>query len=202
MCLLAKAADALAALEIAGVLVTTILVLLSEGFHRQPFIDLAVVLAPMALIGSLDVRAADGAAPVNWRIFVATVLLIARLRDRAAGRARARASCANTYDRLHYVGLVGYGALLIAVAVVFRESFSLIGDKALLVAAILVVTGPGARPHDDAEHADPRARATGGRESSASARRTSSDRAPDRGAGRRGDRRRRGRDLARIRFAR
>jgi multisubunit Na+/H+ antiporter MnhF subunit len=53
VCLLAEAADALAALEIAGVLVTTILVLLSEGFHRQPFIDLAVVLAPMALIGSL-----------------------------------------------------------------------------------------------------------------------------------------------------
>jgi multisubunit Na+/H+ antiporter MnhF subunit len=53
VCLVAEAADALAALEIAGVLVTTILVLLSEGFHRQPFIDLAVVLAPMALIGSL-----------------------------------------------------------------------------------------------------------------------------------------------------
>ena len=53
VCLLAEAADALAALEIAGVLATTILVLLSEGFHRQPFIDLAVVLAPMALIGSL-----------------------------------------------------------------------------------------------------------------------------------------------------
>ena len=40
-------------LEIAGVLVSTILMLLSEGFHRQPFIDLAVVLAPMALVGSL-----------------------------------------------------------------------------------------------------------------------------------------------------
>jgi len=33
--------------------VSTILMLLSEGFHRQPFIDLAVVLAPMALVGSL-----------------------------------------------------------------------------------------------------------------------------------------------------
>jgi multisubunit Na+/H+ antiporter MnhF subunit len=53
VCLLAGVADALAALEIAGVLVTTILVLLSEAFHRQAFIDLAVVLAPMALIGSL-----------------------------------------------------------------------------------------------------------------------------------------------------
>jgi multisubunit Na+/H+ antiporter MnhF subunit len=35
------------------VLVSTILMLLSEGFHRQPFIDLAVVLAPMTLVGSL-----------------------------------------------------------------------------------------------------------------------------------------------------
>jgi multisubunit Na+/H+ antiporter MnhF subunit len=41
------------ALEIAAVLATTILMLLSEGFHRQSFIDLAVVLAPLGLIGSL-----------------------------------------------------------------------------------------------------------------------------------------------------
>jgi multisubunit Na+/H+ antiporter MnhF subunit len=53
VCLLGEAPDALAALEVAGVLVTTILVLLSEGFHRQPFVDLAIVLAPMALVGSL-----------------------------------------------------------------------------------------------------------------------------------------------------
>ncbi len=43
----------LVAMEIVGVLVCTILMLLSEGFHRQPFIDLAVVLAPMALVGAL-----------------------------------------------------------------------------------------------------------------------------------------------------
>ena len=39
--------------ETCGVLVAAILMLLSEGFHRQPFIDLAVVLAPMSLIGGL-----------------------------------------------------------------------------------------------------------------------------------------------------
>lgn len=50
---LAGAADGLAALELASVLVTTILVLLSEGFRRQPFVDLAVVFAPMSLVGSL-----------------------------------------------------------------------------------------------------------------------------------------------------
>ncbi len=43
----------LAALQVAAVLVSTILMLLSEGFRRQPFIDLAVVFAPMSVIGSL-----------------------------------------------------------------------------------------------------------------------------------------------------
>ncbi len=43
----------LAAIEIGGVLTCTMLILLSEGFHRQPFIDLAVVLAPLSLIGAL-----------------------------------------------------------------------------------------------------------------------------------------------------
>jgi multisubunit Na+/H+ antiporter MnhF subunit len=43
----------LAALEIAAVLLTTILMLLSEGLRRQPFIDLAVVLGPMSVVGSL-----------------------------------------------------------------------------------------------------------------------------------------------------
>jgi multisubunit Na+/H+ antiporter MnhF subunit len=53
ICLLAPPPHGLVALELAGVLVTTILMLLSEGFRRQPFIDLAVVLAPLSLVGSL-----------------------------------------------------------------------------------------------------------------------------------------------------
>ncbi len=48
----------------------------------------------------------------------------------------------DVYDRLHYVGVAGFGALLIGVAIVVRESFSLIGDKALLVGVVLVLTGP------------------------------------------------------------
>ncbi len=48
----------------------------------------------------------------------------------------------DAYDRLHYPGLAGYGAFLICLAVLVRESFSLIGDKALLVGVILVLTGP------------------------------------------------------------
>lgn len=48
----------------------------------------------------------------------------------------------DVYDRLHYVGLAGYGALLIGIAILVRESWSLLGDKALATGAVLVVIGP------------------------------------------------------------
>jgi multisubunit Na+/H+ antiporter MnhF subunit len=51
--LLAAPPHGLAAMQVASILLSTILVLLSEGFHRQPFVDLAVVFAPMSLVGSL-----------------------------------------------------------------------------------------------------------------------------------------------------
>lgn len=78
---------------------------------------------------------------MNWRILVATALLV------SGGTVQLLAVlglCAtrDVYDRMHFVGVVGYGALLIAIGIVFRESFSLIGDKALLVGVVLVVTGP------------------------------------------------------------
>jgi multisubunit Na+/H+ antiporter MnhG subunit len=78
---------------------------------------------------------------VNWRILVATMLLVS---GGAMQLLAVVGLCAlrDAYDRMHFVGLAGYGALLVAVAIVFRESFSLIGDKALLVGVILVVTGP------------------------------------------------------------
>jgi multisubunit Na+/H+ antiporter MnhF subunit len=50
---LASAAAALAAVEVTSVLAVTALMLLSEGFHRQPFVDLAVVLALVSTVGSL-----------------------------------------------------------------------------------------------------------------------------------------------------
>jgi multisubunit Na+/H+ antiporter MnhF subunit len=50
--LLAEPPSGLAAFQLGGVLLSTILMLLAEGFHRQPFIDLAVVFAPMSLVGS------------------------------------------------------------------------------------------------------------------------------------------------------
>lgn len=48
----------------------------------------------------------------------------------------------NAFDRLHYVGLAGYGGVLLAIAILVRESWSLIGDKALLTGVVLVAVGP------------------------------------------------------------
>ncbi|HEY1713811.1 MAG TPA: monovalent cation/H(+) antiporter subunit G [Solirubrobacteraceae bacterium] len=45
-------------------------------------------------------------------------------------------------DRLHYVSLAAFGALLVAISILCAESFSLIGDKALLTGGLLVLTGP------------------------------------------------------------
>jgi multicomponent Na+:H+ antiporter subunit F len=53
VCVFADALAALVALEVAGTLTTSALISLSEGFHRQPFIDLAIVLAVLSVVGSL-----------------------------------------------------------------------------------------------------------------------------------------------------
>ncbi|HEX4760997.1 MAG TPA: monovalent cation/H+ antiporter complex subunit F [Thermoleophilaceae bacterium] len=45
--------DGLVALELAGVIDTTILIVLSQGFQRQPFIDLALVAAVLSFVGSI-----------------------------------------------------------------------------------------------------------------------------------------------------
>lgn len=78
---------------------------------------------------------------MSWREIVAIVLLV------GGGLLELLAVVGmyvmrDAYDRLHYVGLAGFGALAIAVAIVVQESFSLIGDKALLVGAIIVFGGP------------------------------------------------------------
>lgn len=44
---------ALVALELGGTLATTILMVLSEALQRQPFIDLAVVLAVVSVLGCM-----------------------------------------------------------------------------------------------------------------------------------------------------
>jgi multisubunit Na+/H+ antiporter MnhF subunit len=53
VCALAGVTSGLAALEVAGVLSTTVLMVLSEGLQRQSFVDLALVFALLSLVGAL-----------------------------------------------------------------------------------------------------------------------------------------------------
>ena len=54
---------AAAALNLAGPVAAVVLLLLAEGFHRQPFVDLAVVMAAMSFVGSVIV-----ARFLEWRV--------------------------------------------------------------------------------------------------------------------------------------
>ncbi len=54
--LVAAPPHGLAAMQVGSVLLASILMLLSEGFRRQPFIDLAVVFTPLSVVGSLMFR--------------------------------------------------------------------------------------------------------------------------------------------------
>ena len=78
---------------------------------------------------------------MSWRAVVGVALLI------AGGMLELLAVLGlcvmrDVYDRLHYVGLAGFGGFVITLAVLVRESFSLIGDKALLVGVVLILAGP------------------------------------------------------------
>ncbi len=53
VCVLAGAVHALAAFEVSSTLLTSTLMVLSEGFHRQPFIDLAIVFAVLSMLGAV-----------------------------------------------------------------------------------------------------------------------------------------------------
>ena len=48
----------------------------------------------------------------------------------------------DTLDRLHCVSLASWGALLIGIAMLVRESFSLLGDKALLAGFLAALLSP------------------------------------------------------------
>lgn len=49
----ASVMEGLVALEMAGVMAVLVLLLLAEGFQRQPFVDLALVLAVLSFVGAL-----------------------------------------------------------------------------------------------------------------------------------------------------
>jgi multisubunit Na+/H+ antiporter MnhF subunit len=53
ICLFGDVMSALAALELAGSLLSSALMALCEGFHRQPFIDLALLFALMSMVGAM-----------------------------------------------------------------------------------------------------------------------------------------------------
>jgi multisubunit Na+/H+ antiporter MnhF subunit len=53
VCMRSGALSGLVAMELASVVSVVELMLFSQGTHRQPFIDLALVLAVMGFIGSL-----------------------------------------------------------------------------------------------------------------------------------------------------
>ena len=65
-----------------------------------------------------------------------------------AGVALMLLSCAGVlavsgvYDRLHYTGPAAFGAAAVSVAVLVRESFSLIGNKAAFVGVFLFLSSP------------------------------------------------------------
>jgi multisubunit Na+/H+ antiporter MnhF subunit len=53
VCFFAGPLSGLAALQVAGGLTTSILILLAESFRRQPFIDLAVVFALLTVVAGI-----------------------------------------------------------------------------------------------------------------------------------------------------
>lgn len=53
LCFVGRPVDGLVALELSGVITTAALLVLSEGFHRQPFVDLAVVFVVLNFAGGL-----------------------------------------------------------------------------------------------------------------------------------------------------
>jgi monovalent cation/proton antiporter MnhG/PhaG subunit len=48
----------------------------------------------------------------------------------------------DAYDRLHFSGPLTLAAVCVAVAVLVQDPFSLVGDKALLIAVFLIVASP------------------------------------------------------------
>jgi multisubunit Na+/H+ antiporter MnhF subunit len=53
VCFYAGPLSGLAALQVGGSLTTAILILLSEAYRRQPFIDLALIFAMLVIVGGI-----------------------------------------------------------------------------------------------------------------------------------------------------
>jgi multicomponent Na+:H+ antiporter subunit G len=89
---------------------------------------------------------------------IAVVLLFAGVAVQLLGIAGVTLM-ADALDRVHYLAASTLAALLIGAAVVVQDSFSLIGSRAILTAAFVLLTGPTlshatARALHDAREAD------------------------------------------------
>jgi multisubunit Na+/H+ antiporter MnhG subunit len=78
---------------------------------------------------------------VTWRS-VASVVLVAVGVGLGVIAALGVVVMRDWQDRLHYAGLACLSVMPIALAVLVRESFSLIGDKALVTAVVMLFAGP------------------------------------------------------------
>lgn len=72
---------------------------------------------------------------------IATVLLLAGVAVQLVGIAGV-VLLPSAMDRVHYLAPTALAALLIGAAVVVADSFSLIGSRAILIAAFVLFTGP------------------------------------------------------------
>jgi monovalent cation/proton antiporter MnhG/PhaG subunit len=48
----------------------------------------------------------------------------------------------DSFARIHYVAPAGFGVVAIVAAILVEESFSIIGDKAIVTAAVVLLSGP------------------------------------------------------------
>jgi multisubunit Na+/H+ antiporter MnhG subunit len=78
---------------------------------------------------------------VTWRSAVAVVLLVGGC-GLGVVAALGVAVMRDWQDRVHYAGLSSFGVFLIALSILVRESFSVIGTKALATGIVLLLAGP------------------------------------------------------------
>jgi multisubunit Na+/H+ antiporter MnhG subunit len=75
---------------------------------------------------------------VSWVVYVLLFVGVALLLLCAAGVLAMRSAA----DRLHYAAASCWGVLPIGVAILLQESWSIVGDKSLATAFVLLVCGP------------------------------------------------------------
>jgi multisubunit Na+/H+ antiporter MnhG subunit len=78
---------------------------------------------------------------VTWRSVVAVVLLVGGS-GLSVVAVLGVTVMRDWQDRAHYAGLSNFGVFLIALSILVRESFSVIGTKALATGIVLLLAGP------------------------------------------------------------